>query len=150
MINVLNFEVSNLKIDKKAWKDIDIYYIGYVDKKPDWNVNSVNPLYLLINRVYGSISEKNGVKYLTIDKGNSVLKMYDQVFSRIKYDINKIDDVEVNFITDYDKIRFLSDDSLPLNRLIYFPTLTIVIRCIFKQNGVFYSQVYLDDCLYQI
>ena len=150
MINVLNFEASNLKIDKKAWKDIDIYYIGYVDKKPDWNVNSVNPLYLFINRVYGSISEKNGVKYLTIDKGNSVLKMYDQVFSGIKYHINKIDSVEVNFITDYDKIRFLSDDSLPLNKLIYFPTLTIVIRCIFKQNGVFYRQVYLDDCLYQI
>ena len=33
--NVLNFEASNLKLDKKSWKDIDIYYIGYVDKKPD-------------------------------------------------------------------------------------------------------------------
>ena len=33
LINVLNFEASNLKIDKKkTWKDIDIYYIGYVDK----------------------------------------------------------------------------------------------------------------------
>ena len=42
LINVLNFEASNLEIDKKDWKDIDIYYVGYVDKKPDWNVNSVN------------------------------------------------------------------------------------------------------------
>ena len=33
--NVLNFEVTNLKIDKKAWKDIDIYFIGYVDERPD-------------------------------------------------------------------------------------------------------------------
>ena len=32
MINVLNFEASNLKIDKKTFKDIDIYFIGYVDK----------------------------------------------------------------------------------------------------------------------
>ena len=35
LINVLNFKATNLKIDKKAWKDIDIYFIGYVDKKPD-------------------------------------------------------------------------------------------------------------------
>ena len=55
LINVLNFEANNLKLDKKIWKDPDIYFIGYVDKKPDWNVNSVNPLYLIINRVYGSI-----------------------------------------------------------------------------------------------
>ena len=32
LINVLKFEASNLKLDKKTWRDIDIYYIGYVDK----------------------------------------------------------------------------------------------------------------------
>ena len=151
LINVLNFEGSNLKLNKKkTWKDIDIYYIGYVDKKPDWNVNSVNPLYLIINRVYGYVSEKNGNKFVTIDKGDSVLKKYDQVFSGIKQHIKKIDGGEVNYSADYDKIKFLSDDLLPLNKLIYFPTLTVVIRCAFKQNGVFYLQVYLDDCLYKI
>ena len=70
LTNVLDFEANNLKLDKKTWKDIDIYYIGYVDKKPDWNVNSVNPLYLIIIRVYGYFSEKNGNKFLTIDKGD--------------------------------------------------------------------------------
>ena len=78
-----------IKIRQKTWKDIDIYYIGYVDKKPDLSVNSVNPLYLLINRVRGIVSEKNGNKFLTLDKGDSVLKMYDQVFSGIKYHIKK-------------------------------------------------------------
>ena len=150
LINVLNFEASNLKIDKKTWKDVDIYFIGYVHKKTDWNVNSVNPLYLLINRVYGSVSEKNGVKYLPIDKGDSVLKKFDQVFSGIKYHIKKSSDEDANFNTDYDKIKFLSKDFLPLNKLIYFPTLTSVIRCAFKQNGIFYPHVYLGDCLYQI
>ena len=66
LINVLNFEANNLKLDKKTVKDLDIYYIGYVGKKPEWDVNSVNPLYLLINRVYGYVSEKNGNKFLTI------------------------------------------------------------------------------------
>ena len=63
LINVLGFEASNLKLDKKNWKDLDIYYIGYVDKKPDWSVNSVNPLYWLINRVYGTVSEKDRYKF---------------------------------------------------------------------------------------
>ena len=58
LINVLNFETNNLKLDKKTWKNIDVYYIGYVDKKSDLNVNSVNPLYLIINRLYGYVSEK--------------------------------------------------------------------------------------------
>ena len=49
LIGLSNFSSNNLKLDKKTWKDIDIYYIGYVDKnKPeDSCVNSVNPLYLM-------------------------------------------------------------------------------------------------------
>ena len=60
MINVSNFEPGNLKLDKKTWKDIDIYYIGYVDKnKPsEWGVKSVNPLYLMVNRVFRFVGEK--------------------------------------------------------------------------------------------
>ena len=40
---------------------------------PEWNLNSVNPIYLIINRVYGSVSEKKGNRFLTIDTGDSVL-----------------------------------------------------------------------------
>ena len=58
LINILKFEASNLKLDKKASSGLDIYCIGYVDKKPEWYVNSVNTLYLMINKFYGIISEK--------------------------------------------------------------------------------------------
>ena len=144
-INLLNFEASNLKINKKTWKYINIYFIGYVDKKPDWNVNSVNPLYLIINRVYGSVTEKSGVRFfLNIDKGDYVLKKYDQVFTCTK-NIQKLHNTDVNYSSDYEKIKFLTNDSLPLGKLIYFPTMTVAIRCDFQQNGVFYLQVYLDD-----
>ena len=105
---------------------------------------------MTINRVYGYVSEKNGNKSLTIDKGDNALKKYDQVFSGIKHHTFSIDNKEVNFNSDYDEIKFLNDDLLPLNKLIYFPTLTLIIRCVFKQNRVFYPQVYLNDCLYQI
>ena len=61
-----------------------------------------------------------------------------------------IDDSEVVYNAKFEKIKFLTDDSLPLGKLIYFPTMTVIIRCVFKQNRVFYPQVYLDGCLYQI
>ena len=91
LINVSNFEASNLKLDKKSWKDIDICYIGYVDKdKPsEWRINSVNPLYLIFNRVFCFVGGKNGVKYLKIDK-RDVLNKWDQVFNGIKYHIGKL------------------------------------------------------------
>ena len=62
LINLSNFNMNNLRLDKKTWRDIDIYYIGYVDKnKPEeWCVNSVNPLYLMINKVFCFVGEKNG------------------------------------------------------------------------------------------
>ena len=155
LINVLDFEPNNLKLDKKTWKDIDIYYIGYIDKnKPkDWQVRSVNPLYLMINKVFCIVEEgENGVKYLKIEKNNCdrVINKWNLVFDSIKYHIKKISNEEVNFNDDFNKIKFISDDSLRLDKLIYFPTLTVVIRCVFKQGDLFYPQVYLDDALYQL
>ena len=57
---------------------------------------------------------------------------------------------KVNYEDDFDIIKFVSNDSLPLGKLIYFPTITVVIRCVLKQGDLFYSQVYLDDALYQL
>ena len=149
LIHVLNFEASDLKLDKKSWMNRDIYYIGHVDKKPDWNVNSGNPLYLMISRFYRHIEEENGNKYLIIidiSKNSDVLKKYDQVFSGIKYYINNNREYE----KDYKKIKFLTDDDVPLNKTIYFPTVTVIITCVFEKSGKYYPQVYLDDCFYQI
>ena len=58
LINILNFEANNLKIDKKTWRNLDIYYIGYVDKKSDCNFNSVNLLYLMINRFMDTLKKE--------------------------------------------------------------------------------------------
>ena len=88
--------------------------------------------------------KKNDIAFLTIDKGNSILKKYDQVFAGIKHHIKQINDIElgnkfseVNYNTDYDKIKFLTDDSLPLNKLMYFPTLTVVIRYVLNKMECF-------------
>ena len=61
MINIKVFDSRLLKIDKRSYKNIGIYNIGYVTiKKIDdyENVYSVNPLYLMIGKVIGHIEEK--------------------------------------------------------------------------------------------
>ena len=61
MINLKNFDPNLLKIDKKHYRGINIYYIGYItiEKIDDCeNVYCVNPLYLLINHAGGYIEEK--------------------------------------------------------------------------------------------
>ena len=70
MINLKNFDSNLLKIDKKHYKEINIYFIGYITiKKIDdcENIYSVNSLYLLVNHASGYIEKKNGNKYLNSD-----------------------------------------------------------------------------------
>ena len=64
IINIEEFDSNLLKIDKKSYKDIDIYYIGYITiKKIDdcENIYSVNPLYLIIGKLDRHIEEKIAV-----------------------------------------------------------------------------------------
>ena len=61
MINLNNFNLKLLKINKKLYKGIDIYYIGYITiKKIDdhENIHSINPLYLIINSAAGLLLKK--------------------------------------------------------------------------------------------
>ena len=70
MINLKDFESGLLKIDKKHYKGINIYYIGYmtIKKIDDYeSIYSVNPLHLQVNHANGYIEEKNGNKYLIFD-----------------------------------------------------------------------------------
>ena len=48
------------------------------------------------------------------------------------------------------KIKFDSDDNLPLNKLINIHTVTIVVRTVFHENNKYYPQVFLDEFLYEL
>ena len=50
----------------------------------------------------------------------------------------------------YARIGVNTDNDLPLNKPLKFPTLTIIIRCVFEKSGKLYPQVYLDECLYEL
>ena len=92
------FNTSLSKIDKKSYKSIDIYYIRYITikKNDDYDdINSANPLYLIVNTVDGHNEEKNGNKYLVFDstrKNKEVLNKYTELWDGIKHLIWKIDD----------------------------------------------------------
>ena len=112
-----------LKIDKKSYKDIGIYNIGYITKKKIddcKNINSVNPLYLNIGHAIGYIEEKGVNKYLVFDstdENKELLKKYNDVFNGIRDEIKTINGGKENdYEKDYVKIKFNSDDNLPLNK----------------------------------
>ena len=83
IIDIKTFDSNNLKLDKKTYKNLDIYNIGYVTIKKIgdcYNVNSVNPLYLRIDNASGNIEEKESNKYLifdSADENKELLKRYD-------------------------------------------------------------------------
>ena len=60
MIDMKNLDPNKIKMDEKSYKNIYIYYVGYV------TTNSVKPLYLIILKIIGYIEESNGNKYLTL------------------------------------------------------------------------------------
>ena len=64
--------------------------------------------------------------------------------------VREIDDDWLEYAKDYIKIKFSSDDDLPLNKSINFPLMTITVRCVFKEDNKLYPQVFLDDTLYKL
>ena len=123
MINIKDFIPSLMKIDKISYKNIDIYHIGYVTMKDSdlVKINSVDPLYLITGEVDECIEENNGNKYLTFastDKNKKVLEKYTKLWDKIKGYIQTINaGTSGEYEKDYMKIKFNSDDDLPLNKI---------------------------------
>ena len=94
IIDLKDFDLNLLKIDKNSYKNIDIYYIGYITiKKVDdyESIYSLDPLYLRINHASGYIEEKSRNKYLIlddfVDENKELIKRYGDVWNGIR---NKI------------------------------------------------------------
>ena len=95
----------------------------------------------------GHSKEKNGKKYLIIDSTDK----YEEVISGIKSEIKTLNGgKELFYEKNYARIGINTDDDLPLNKQLKFPTLTIIIRCVFQEGEKLYPQIYLDECLYEL
>ena len=51
---------------------------------------------------------------------------------------------------DYMKIKFNSDENLPLNKILKLHMLTTILRSVFEEDGKYYPQIFLDECLYEV
>ena len=101
---------------------------------------------MLINHASGYIEEKNGNKYLifdSADENKEVLKKCADVLDGIKNKIKAINDGQKNnYVKDYMKIKFNSDEDLPLNKPLKFHAMTIIIKSVFEEDGKFYPQLF--------
>ena len=156
IINLKKFDVGLLKIDKKSFKDIDIYYIGYITKKKIddcQNIYSVNLcIYLLIMRM-DILKKKKWNEYLmfdSVDENKKLLKKYNDVWNGTKNKVKEVSDSEYDYEKDYMEIKFNSDDNLPLNKPLKFRLMTITIKSVFEEGGNLYPQLFLHDTLYEL
>ena len=68
----------------------------------------------------------------------------------LKYHIQTINaDKSGKYDKDYMKIKFSSDDDLPLNKM-KLHMLTIIVRSVFEEDGKYYPQIFLDECSYEV
>ena len=100
-------------------------------------------MYLIIGKVDGFIEERNGRKYLVFDSANEnkeVLKKYTEIWDEIKNEIGTTNGGKaVKYGKYFLKIKFNSDDDLPLDKRLKFPTMIIVYRSVFEEDGKDYS-----------
>ena len=111
-------------------------------------------MYLIISTVDGYIEENNEIKYLTFastERNKKVLEKYTKLWDEIKYHIQTISaDKSGEYDKNYMRVKFNSDDDLPLNKTLKLHMLTITVRSVFEEDGKYYPQVFLDDFLYEV
>ena len=88
-INIKDFDPNNIKIDEKSYKNVLIYYITYVTIKNSKyvKINSVNPLYLMFNKMNEYFEEINENKYLILvptNESKEKIKKYDELWIKIR------------------------------------------------------------------
>ena len=114
---------------------------------------AVSIYYFTIYYLNGYFEEINKIKYLTLvptNESKEKIKKYKELWIKIKDLIRSITKNSDHYDEKYMKIKFSSNDELPLNKMVEIPTMTIVVRVVFHENNKYYPQVFLDECLYKI
>ena len=148
IIYINDFNADLLEINKRKSRiGANIYHIGYV-LDPDYDYNTIKPLYFVAGRLIGYIEEIEGSsgKYLVIAssvRNKNIICVRDIVWTSIEDKINP--GIKIK---DYNKFRFNSDIDLPLNTIIEFRSLVINISCVIEKDNEYYPEIYLDECLY--
>ena len=141
MINIKDFDPNLSSIDKISFKSTDsvIYDIEYITMK---SLDNENSLYLIFNNVDVYIEENNENKYLNFastDKNKEVLENYTELWDEIKDQIEAISAVKpIKYEKDFMKIKFESNDDLPLGKILSIPVCIVTVRSVFQEENNYY------------
>ena len=99
--------------------------------------------------------KRNGNKYLTQIKTKKYFTKYTELWDKIKNltgcsSNEKISNKSGEHEKDLMTIKCNSDDNLLLNKILKIHNMAIVIRSVFKEDGKYYPQALLDECLYEV
>ena len=88
--------------------------------------------------------------FASTDKNKEVLEKYKELSDKIRNQIETINSGEpIKYKKDFIKIRFESDDDLPLGKILSIPSMIIVTRSVLQKYNKYYPQVYLHECVYK-
>ena len=124
-----------------------IYYVEYVTIEKYVKIYNINLLYLILRYVNRYFDEINGNKYLTLvatNESKEKTKKFEDQWIKITDLIRSITKIYDAYDEKYMKIKFNSDNELPLNKTVEITTITIVVRAIFLENNKYYPQIFLD------
>ena len=84
------------------------------------------------------------------DESKDALKKYEELWSKIKDLIRSITNNSNDRNEKYIKIKFNSDDDLPLKKTLGFHNIIIVVSSVFYEGKKYYPRVFLHKCLYEL
>ena len=87
---------------------------------------------------------------VSTDKSKDTLKMYTELWDKIKDLIKSIANASGDYHKKYIKIKFNSDENLSLNKILKLHNLIIVVTFVFRKSKRYYPQVFLNECLYEL
>ena len=109
---------------------------------------------LIIDKTDGYIKENYRNNYLlfTSSDGNKkVLAKFTKFWDEIKHLIETINEgTKGEYEKDSIKVKFNSDDNLPLNKMLKLHMSTVIVRSAFEEDDKYYPQAFLDECLYEV
>ena len=150
LTNINDFDPSLLNIDEVLLEsnELSMYDIKYIKI-----LNSLNSLYLVFDNLDAYI-EKSGVnRYLifaSTEKNKIMLENYTDLWDEIKEQIELITgDKVTKYSKDFMKIRFKTNDDLPLNKIINISVCLVIASSIFKEDNEYHPHVLLHDCFYE-
>ena len=132
MINIMEFNTSMVGIDKVSYENTDtIYEVKYF--------NNFGTLHLIFNNVGAYFMSFNEDKYLIFaktERNKEMIQKYEEFWDFIREEIRLIEDTKpFKYKRDFMKIKFKSDDKVPINEILNISVCVLIIKSVLKKNG---------------